>query len=73
VKAVFVPGEGMTIKVVQEGRETGQGVGYLDDGTMVVIEEGKSFLNETIEVVVTKALQTSAGRMVFARPTALDA
>ena len=68
VKSVFLPGEELSVKIVQEGREVGQGVAYLDDGTMVVIEDGKDYLNDTIEVVVTKVLQTTAGRMIFARP-----
>jgi uncharacterized protein YacL len=68
VKAVFLPGEELSVKVVQEGREVGQGVAYLDDGTMVVIEDGKDYLQETIQVIVTKVLQTTAGRMIFARP-----
>jgi uncharacterized protein YacL len=68
VKAVFLPGEELSIRIVQEGREVGQGVAYLDDGTMVVVEDGKGHLNETVGVVVTKVLQTTAGRMIFARP-----
>lgn len=68
VKAAFLPGEELTVKVIQEGKEYGQGVGYLDDGTMVVIEEGRNRLDETITVTVTKVLQTTAGRMIFARP-----
>ncbi|GAB4447454.1 MAG: PIN/TRAM domain-containing protein [Anaerolineae bacterium] len=71
VKAVFLPGEEMTIRVLQEGKEVNQGVGYLDDGTMVVIEEGKRYIDRTIEVVVTKHIQTPAGRMIFARPADL--
>ncbi len=68
VKAVFLPGEELSIRIVQEGRELGQGVAYLEDGTMVVVEDGKVHLNESLSVVVTKVLQTSAGRMIFARP-----
>jgi uncharacterized protein YacL len=68
VKSVFLPGEELAVKIVQEGREVGQGVAYLDDGTMVVIEDGREHLNDTVEVTVTKVLQTSAGRMIFARP-----
>lgn|SRR5574341_957235 len=68
VKTVFLPGEEMDIHIIQEGKELGQGVGYLDDGTMVVIEGGRRHMNETIPVTVTKVLQTSAGRMIFARP-----
>jgi uncharacterized protein YacL len=67
VKSAFLPGEDLSVKVIQEGREEGQGVGYLEDGTMVVIENSDDLINQQIEVVVTKTLQTSAGRMIFAR------
>jgi uncharacterized protein YacL len=68
VKVIFIPGETFDVHVIQEGKEPGQGVGYLDDGTMVVVEDGKSYLERTLPVVVTKVLQTAAGRMIFARP-----
>jgi uncharacterized protein YacL len=68
VKAVYLPGETMDVQVIQEGKEVGQGVAYLDDGTMVVIEDGKENINKTIPVTVTKVLQTAAGRMIFAKP-----
>jgi len=68
VKAAVLPGERMRIKVIQEGKESGQGVAYLDDGTMVVVEEGRRLMNQTLDVVVTKVLQTAAGRMIFAKP-----
>ena len=68
VKAVFLPGETMNVEVIQEGKEHGQGVGYLDDGTMVVVENGRHHLRMHLNVVVTKVLQTAAGRMIFARP-----
>jgi uncharacterized protein YacL len=68
VKAVYLPGESLEVQVIQEGKEAGQGVGYLDDGTMVVVEDGKAHIDRTIGVVVTKVLQTAAGRMIFARP-----
>ncbi|MBI3360708.1 MAG: TRAM domain-containing protein [Chloroflexi bacterium] len=68
VKAVFLPGESMTVKIIQEGKEIGQGVGYLDDGTMVVVEEGRRWIDQNVDVMVTKVLQTAAGRMIFARP-----
>ena len=68
VKTVLLPGETLLVNVIQEGRESGQGVGYLDDGTMVVVEDGIKFLHSEIEVSVTKVLQTAAGRMIFARP-----
>lgn len=67
VKASYLPGENFDVKIIQEGREMGQGIGYLEDGTMVVVEEGVTHMNRSVEVVVTKVLQTSAGRMVFAR------
>jgi uncharacterized protein YacL len=68
VKAAYLPGEELTVKVIQEGREADQGVGYLEDGTMVVIEEGEYLINKTVTVTVTKVLQTTAGRMIFAKP-----
>lgn len=68
VKVVLLPGEEFRIEVIQEGKEYQQGVGYLDDGTMVVIESGEKYLEQTIDVTVTKILQTSAGRMIFAKP-----
>jgi uncharacterized protein YacL len=68
VRLVFLPGETMRIEIIQEGKELGQGLGYLDDGTMIVVEEGRRFIGNTINVVVTKVLQTAAGRMIFARP-----
>jgi uncharacterized protein YacL len=67
VKTVLLPGESMEVRIIQEGKELGQGVGYLDDGTMVVVENGRHYIDKTIEVIVTKVLQTSAGRMIFAR------
>ncbi|MDX9917660.1 MAG: PIN/TRAM domain-containing protein [Gudongella sp.] len=71
VKPVVLPGEEMVITVVKDGKESGQGLAYLDDGTMIVVESGKRFIGETIEVVVTSVLQTSAGRMIFAKPKVL--
>ena len=68
VKSILMPGETLPVRVIQEGKESGQGVAYLDDGTMVVIEEGQKFLNKEIAVVVSKVLQTAAGRMIFAKP-----
>ena len=68
VKSVFLPGEEMPIKIIQVGKEIGQGVGYLDDGTMVVVENGRQYLNQEVLVQVTKVLQTNAGRLVFAIP-----
>lgn len=67
LKPVFLPGETVTVKVVKAGEEDGQGVGYLDDGTMIVIEGGRNHIGETIRMSVTSVLQTSAGRMIFGR------
>ncbi len=68
VKPVVIPGESMQVTVVKDGKEPGQGVAYLDDGTMIVIENGRRHINNTISVEVTSALQTAAGRMIFAKP-----
>lgn len=68
VKAAFLPGEELRVRIIQEGREAGQGVGYLEDGTMVVVEEAQHLVDKTVDVTVTKVLQTSAGRMIFAKP-----
>jgi len=67
VKAVVLPGESVTLRIIQEGKELGQGVGYLDDGTMVVVEDGRRHIDQTVEVNVTRVLQTVAGRMIFAQ------
>ncbi len=67
VKSVLLPGETLSVNIIQEGKEAGQGVGYLDDGTMVVVEDGRERLNAETNVMVTKVLQTAAGRMIFAR------
>lgn len=69
VKPVYLPGEIMKIQIVKHGKEHGQGLGYLDDGTMIVVEDGKDHVGEDVEVIVTSALQTSAGKMIFAKPT----
>jgi uncharacterized protein YacL len=68
VKAIFLPGEEISVQIIQEGKELGQGIGYLEDGTMIVVEGGRKYLNQSVEAVVTKVLQTSAGRMIFAKP-----
>jgi len=68
VKPVVLPGEEMTVKIIKNGKEPGQGVGYLDDGTMVVVDEGKNYIGDKIDVLVTSVLQTAAGRMIFAKP-----
>ncbi|MDB5298221.1 MAG: hypothetical protein JWO31_4204 [Phycisphaerales bacterium] len=67
LKPAVLPGERMTVRIVKAGESAGQGVGYLDDGTMVVVEQGRGRINEEVEFTVTSALQTSAGRMVFGR------
>jgi len=68
VKSILMPGETLPVRVIQEGKESGQGVAYLDDGTMVVIEDGQKYINKEITVEVSKVLQTAAGRMIFAQP-----
>ena len=68
VKAVVLPGESLQVQVIQRGKDYDQGVGYLEDGTMVVVEGGGAFLEKTLDVTVTKVLQTAAGRMIFAKP-----
>jgi len=70
VKPVVLPGEEMNVQIIQEGKELGQGIGFLDDGTMIVVEDGRRYINNKVEVVVTRVLQTSAGRMIFAQPKA---
>jgi uncharacterized protein YacL len=65
----LLPGERLDLKVVQEGREAGQGIGYLEDGTMVVVDGGHSLIGQSVQVTVTRLLQTGAGRMVFATPS----
>jgi uncharacterized protein YacL len=67
LKPVFLPGEHVDVRIVKAGEEPGQGVGYLDDGTMVVVESGRDRLNQSVHVAVTSVLQTSAGRMVFGK------
>jgi uncharacterized protein YacL len=70
VRPVVLPGEEMNVQIIQEGKELGQGIGFLDDGTMIVVEDGRRYINNKVEVVVTRVLQTSAGRMIFAQPKA---
>ncbi|MBW6464214.1 MAG: PIN/TRAM domain-containing protein [Dethiobacteria bacterium] len=72
VKPVVLPGEEMVAQIIKDGKEAGQGIAYLDDGTMIVVEGGRRYIGETIEVLVTSVLQTAAGRMIFAKPK-LDA
>jgi len=68
VKPIALPGEEMSVQVIKDGKESGQGIAFLEDGTMIVVEGGKKYFGETIPVLVTSVLQTSAGRMVFAKP-----
>ncbi|WP_308534428.1 PIN domain-containing protein [uncultured Peptoniphilus sp.] len=68
VKPVYLPGEEMEVQIIKTGKELNQGLGYLDDGTMIVIENGKHLIGKTVNVTVTSALQTSAGKMIFAKP-----
>lgn len=67
IKSVVLPGEDIFVSIIKEGKELNQGVAYLDDGTMIVIENGKKHIGEDLSVVVTSVLQTSAGRMIFAK------
>ena len=68
IRPTYLPGDDLDLRILKEGKEASQGVGYLNDGTMVVVEAGKEFIGGELTVVVTGALQTSAGRMIFARP-----
>ncbi|MFA5537467.1 MAG: PIN/TRAM domain-containing protein [Bacillota bacterium] len=68
IRPVVLPGEEMEVQVIKDGKEIGQGIGYLDDGTMIVVENGRRFIGQTIPVVVTSVLQTAAGRMIFGKP-----
>jgi uncharacterized protein YacL len=72
MRPVAIPGEEIMVTVAREGKEPGQGVGSLDDGTMVVIQNGRRLLNQTITAVVTSVIQTSAGRMIFAEPAGVE-
>jgi uncharacterized protein YacL len=67
LKPVFLPGEAIDVRIVKPGEEAGQGIGYLDDGTMIVVEGGREHIHHTVRVAVTSVLQTSAGRMIFGR------
>jgi uncharacterized protein YacL len=73
MRPLYLPGDALELKILKQGKEPSQGVGYLEDGTMVVVEEGKDFVGGEARVIVTSALQTSAGRMVFAKPQSLVA
>ncbi len=68
IRPIYLPGDTLDLKILKQGKEPEQGVGYLEDGTMVVVEEGSEHLGDQLQVVVTSALQTSAGRMIFAKP-----
>jgi uncharacterized protein YacL len=68
VKPAVLPGEELRVRVIQEGKEAGQGVGFLDDGTMIVVEGGARHIDKDLDVAVTRVLQTVAGRMIFAQP-----
>lgn len=70
MRPIYLPGDTIDIKIIKQGKEPSQGIGYLDDGTMVVVEEGRSYVGAEARVIVTSALQTSAGRMIFAKPQA---
>ncbi len=72
MRPVAIPGEEIVVTVAREGKEPGQGVGSLDDGTMVVVQNGRRLLNQTITAVVTSVIQTSAGRMIFAEPAGAE-
>ena len=67
LKPIAIPGETMYVQIIKQGQESNQGVAYLDDGTMIVIENGKSHIGESKEVIVTSVLQTNAGKMIFAK------
>jgi uncharacterized protein YacL len=72
MRPVAIPGEEIVVMIAREGKEPGQGVGSLDDGTMVVVQNGRRLMNQTITAVVTSVIQTSAGRMIFAEPAGID-
>src|SRR5690625_108066 len=72
VKPVVLPGEELVVQVIKDGKEQRQGIAYLDDGTMIVVEDGRDHIGKTIEVLITSVLQTSAGRMIFAKPKLLE-
>jgi len=65
LKPIVLPGEELKVRIIKEGREEGQGVGYMEDGTMVVVDNGRRFLGRTVDAIVTSVIQTSAGRMIF--------
>lgn len=72
IKPVVLPGEELSVYVVKDGKEQNQGVAYLDDGTMIVVEDGREYVGSQLNVLVTSVLQTSAGRMIFAKRKLLE-
>lgn len=72
VKPIVLPGEEMVVQVIKDGKEAGQGVAYLDDGTMIVVDGGRRFIGQSVDVLVTSVFQTAAGRMIFAKPRGTD-
>lgn len=72
VKPVVLPGEELRVHVIKDGKEQGQGVAYLDDGTMIVVDGGRRYIGQTVGVLVTSVLQTAAGRMIFAKPKSME-
>ncbi|MFB2893235.1 PIN/TRAM domain-containing protein [Aerosakkonemataceae cyanobacterium BLCC-F50] len=72
IRPSYLPGDSLDLKILKEGKEPSQGIGYLDDGTLVVVEEGSKYVGSELRVIVTSALQTTAGRMIFARPQAAE-
>ncbi len=72
MKPVALPGEEMAVEIVKEGKEPGQGVAYLNDGTMIVVDGGRRHMGERVDVLVTSVLQTAAGRMIFAKLKNMD-
>lgn len=68
IRPIYLPGDTIDLKILKQGKEAAQGIGYLEDGTMVVVEEGRDYVGAEVRVIVTSALQTSAGRMIFAKP-----
>ena len=72
VRSIYIPGEAFHIHVFQEGREPNQGVGYLEDGTMVIVEQGRQYMDRTIKVIVTRLINRETGRIIFALPEGVE-
>ncbi len=68
MKPIVLPGEKLMVQIIKHGKEYHQGIAYLNDGTMIVVDDGQEHIGQNVIVVVTKALQTSSGRMIFAKP-----